>query len=125
MGKIPFAMHEETYWTVGVPMPEVRVQTVEVREIFCSRFHRAHDLNLRCNLCELNSARLQTCRLLKQATGARASLLKKWEITWLRPEAVAEIKFAEWTTGGVLRHAEFVALRDDTDPKEVLRENVV
>jgi len=42
--------------------------------------------------------------------------------TWLRPQLVAEIKFAEWTTAGILRHAEFAALRDDKDPKEVLRE---
>jgi bifunctional non-homologous end joining protein LigD len=32
--------------------------------------------------------------------------------TWLRPEIEAEIKFAEWTSGGLLRHAEFVTLRD-------------
>jgi ATP-dependent DNA ligase len=32
------------------------------------------------------------------------------DYTWLRPEIEAEIKFAEWTTAGVLRHAEFVAL---------------
>jgi bifunctional non-homologous end joining protein LigD len=31
---------------------------------------------------------------------------------WLRPEIEAEIKFAEWTKGGVLRHAEFVTLGD-------------
>ena len=30
---------------------------------------------------------------------------------WLRPEVEAEIKFAEWTKGKVLRHAEFVAVR--------------
>ena len=30
---------------------------------------------------------------------------------WLRPEIEAEIKFAEWTTGEVLRHAEFASLR--------------
>ena len=47
------------------------------------------------------------------------------DYVWLRPETVTEIKFAEWTKGGVLRHAEFVALREDKDPKEVLRENVV
>jgi bifunctional non-homologous end joining protein LigD len=41
---------------------------------------------------------------------------------WLRPEIVAAIKFAEWTTGGVLRHAEFVALREDKDPLDVARE---
>jgi DNA ligase D-like protein (predicted ligase) len=44
---------------------------------------------------------------------------------WLKPETVAEIKFAEWTKGGVLRHAEFVTLRDDNDPKEITRENLV
>ena len=47
------------------------------------------------------------------------------DYVWLRPVTVAGIKFAEWTTGGVLRHAEFVALRDDKDPKEVIRENAV
>ena len=29
---------------------------------------------------------------------------------WLRPTLEAEIKFAEWTTSGLLRHAEFVTL---------------
>ena len=45
------------------------------------------------------------------------------DYVWLKPKVVAEIKFAEWTTGGVLRHAEFVALRDDKVPKDVVREN--
>jgi ATP-dependent DNA ligase len=47
------------------------------------------------------------------------------DYTWLRPEIVAEIKFAEWTNGAVLRHAEFVTLRDDKSPEEVLRETPV
>ena len=34
------------------------------------------------------------------------------DYTWLRPEIEAEIKFAEVTTAGVLRHAEFVSLRE-------------
>jgi bifunctional non-homologous end joining protein LigD len=38
---------------------------------------------------------------------------------WVRPEIVAEIKFAEWTTAALLRHAEFVSLRDDKSPTEV------
>lgn len=37
---------------------------------------------------------------------------------WLRPEIEAEIKFAEWTTAGLLRHAEFVDLRDDKNLRE-------
>jgi ATP-dependent DNA ligase len=32
--------------------------------------------------------------------------------TWLRPDLEAEIKFAEWTAGQLLRHAEFVTLRE-------------
>src|SRR5262249_23052284 len=31
---------------------------------------------------------------------------------WLRPEIEAEVKFAEWPTTGLLRHAEFVTLRN-------------
>ena len=43
---------------------------------------------------------------------------------WLRHETVAEIKFAEWTTASILRHAEFVTLRDDKSPTEVTREDI-
>jgi bifunctional non-homologous end joining protein LigD len=44
------------------------------------------------------------------------------EITWLCPELVAEIKFAEWTRENLLRQASFKGLRLDKDPKEVRRE---
>ena len=39
--------------------------------------------------------------------------------TWLRPELVAEVKFAGWTDAGHLRAPVFVRLRDDVDPKAV------
>jgi bifunctional non-homologous end joining protein LigD len=42
---------------------------------------------------------------------------------WLKPEIVAEIKFTEWTSGSVLRHPEFVDLRDDKSAKEVSKES--
>lgn len=42
---------------------------------------------------------------------------------WLKPAIIAEIKFTEWTTGSLLRHAEFVDLRDDKQPRDVLRES--
>ena len=41
---------------------------------------------------------------------------------WLKPELVAQIEFAEWTPDGHLRHAAFVGLRDDKEPREVKRE---
>src|SRR5262245_41467572 len=43
---------------------------------------------------------------------------------WLRPELVAQIEFAEWTPDGHLRHSKFIGLREDKDPKEVMRESV-
>jgi DNA ligase D-like protein (predicted ligase) len=48
---------------------------------------------------------------------------KMAECHWLKPVLVAQIEFAEWTEGDHLRHSEFVALRDDKDPKEVRREH--
>ncbi|HEY7557513.1 MAG TPA: non-homologous end-joining DNA ligase [Candidatus Binatia bacterium] len=41
---------------------------------------------------------------------------------WVKPELVAQIEFAEWTPDGHLRHATFVGLREDKDPREVVRE---
>ena len=41
---------------------------------------------------------------------------------WVRPELVAEIAFAEWTFDGVVRQASFLGLRDDKDPRDVIRE---
>ena len=42
---------------------------------------------------------------------------------WLRPEAVAQSRFLEWTPNDHLRHASFVALRDDKDPRAVIKED--
>jgi bifunctional non-homologous end joining protein LigD len=45
-------------------------------------------------------------------------------IRWLKPEAVAQIAFNEWTPDGHLRHPTFVGLREDKDAREVVRERV-
>jgi bifunctional non-homologous end joining protein LigD len=44
------------------------------------------------------------------------------EMQWLRPEAVAQIRFVEWTADGHLRHAAFLGLREDKDATSVTRE---
>lgn len=41
---------------------------------------------------------------------------------WVRPELVAEVEFAEFTPGGILRQARWRGLRPDKDPGEVVRE---
>lgn len=40
---------------------------------------------------------------------------------WLRPDTVAEVKFADWTPDGYLRAPVFLRLREDVDPKSVRR----
>jgi bifunctional non-homologous end joining protein LigD len=44
------------------------------------------------------------------------------DVTFLKPNLVAQISFTEWTGDGKLRHPVFLGLRDDKDPKDVRRE---
>ena len=46
-------------------------------------------------------------------------------ITWVKPELVARVKFAEWTNDGHLRAPSFLGLRDDKPPRDVHREAAV
>jgi bifunctional non-homologous end joining protein LigD len=42
--------------------------------------------------------------------------------TWVRPELVARVRFAEWTADDHLRAPSFIGLREDKPPREVHRE---
>jgi bifunctional non-homologous end joining protein LigD len=42
---------------------------------------------------------------------------------WVEPELVCEVEFTEWTREGTLRQSAFKGLRDDKDPREVVRES--
>lgn len=53
-------------------------------------------------------------------TGMPLSEMKK--MTWLKPQLVAQIKFAEWTHDGLLRQPVFLGLRKDKAAREVRRE---
>ncbi|MEV8266192.1 ATP-dependent DNA ligase [Microbacterium sp. NPDC076911] len=50
----------------------------------------------------------------------------KWDAAdahWVSPEVVAEVEFAEFTPGGILRHARWRGFRADKAPAEVRRED--
>jgi bifunctional non-homologous end joining protein LigD len=44
------------------------------------------------------------------------------DAVWVEPDVVAEVRFSEWTTDGVLRQPVFLGLRDDKPPRDVVRE---
>ena len=44
------------------------------------------------------------------------------KFTWVNPKLICQIKFAEWTRDLKLRQPVFVGLREDKDPREVVRE---
>jgi bifunctional non-homologous end joining protein LigD len=49
--------------------------------------------------------------------------LPKKNVTWVRPELVCEIEFANWTEDGRLRAPVWKGFRPDIDPSEVVRSN--
>ena len=43
-------------------------------------------------------------------------------LLWVKPKIVVEVSFVEWTRDGLLRHSQFVGIRQDKKPREVRRE---
>lgn len=44
------------------------------------------------------------------------------EMGWVRPKLGAQIRFAQWTSEGRLRHAAYMGMRDGKEAREVRRE---
>ncbi|HLH55830.1 MAG TPA: non-homologous end-joining DNA ligase [Verrucomicrobiae bacterium] len=62
--------------------------------------------------------------LPERSTGSTARLgpAEMRRCTWLRPELVSQVRFAEWTRDAHLRQPAFLGLREDKKPGEVVRE---
>ncbi|MCU1349303.1 MAG: ATP-dependent ligase, partial [Acidobacteria bacterium] len=44
------------------------------------------------------------------------------DVVWTKPRLVAQVRFTEWTSDGMLRHPSFLGLRTDKTPMECVRE---
>ncbi len=53
---------------------------------------------------------------------AEVPKLIRGKAVWVKPELVAQVSFAEWTEADHLRHPVFQGLRDDRNPRKVVRE---
>jgi bifunctional non-homologous end joining protein LigD len=47
---------------------------------------------------------------------------RRKDANWTEPKLVAEVEYGAWTADNLLRHASFQGLREDKDPREVVRE---
>jgi bifunctional non-homologous end joining protein LigD len=71
---------------------------------------RLTDLRARFDKIAADAAPVKVPRA--EARGAR----------WLQPKLVAEVAFAEFTAENVVRHASFIALREDKKPEDIVAE---
>ncbi len=55
---------------------------------------------------------------------ARRAIPDTKTTTWVDPLYVCEVRFREWTPDGVLRHAAFLRLRRDKDPRNCERQRL-
>ncbi|ALN19345.1 DNA ligase D [Ectopseudomonas mendocina] len=44
-------------------------------------------------------------------------------VSWVEPQLVGEVEFAEWTREGIVRQASFIALRSDKPAAQIVREH--
>jgi DNA ligase D-like protein (predicted ligase) len=67
-------------------------------------------------------ANLPETRSGRWGQGLTAEKMK--ECRWVKPVLVGQFEFLEWTGESHLRHSRFIALRDDTNPRDVVRETI-
>ncbi len=60
--------------------------------------------------------------LARKTAAAEVPRVAARGVTWVTPELVAEVAFAEFTSENVVRHASFLGLREDKAPGEVVPE---
>lgn len=67
--------------------------------------------------------RLEKIRQDKSPFARKLSAEEARQVSFVRPELVAEVEFRAWTADGVVRHASFRGLREDRRPEDVTRES--
>jgi bifunctional non-homologous end joining protein LigD len=61
-------------------------------------------------------------RPLRRGTSPFDQTPRLKDATFVEPELVGEVEFSEWTRAGTLRQPSFKGLREDKDPRQVVRE---
>jgi DNA ligase D-like protein (predicted ligase) len=64
----------------------------------------------------------RSLRALRASKSPFSDAIRERDVTWVRPQLVAQIGFSEWTGAGRLRHPRFLGLREDKAASKVVRE---
>jgi bifunctional non-homologous end joining protein LigD len=132
--KVRFAKRQELvvggYKPNGSTFDSLLVGHYEGRKLLCAgKVRNGFTPALRAELFErLRPLETPTCPFANLPTsrsshwGEGITAEEMGSLRWVKPKLVVEVSFAEWTRDGSLRHAAFIALRDDKPPKEVVRE---
>jgi len=131
--KVRFAQHQELviggYKPSADAFDSLIVGYYEGRRLMCAaKIRNGFTPRLRAQVFErLRPLRVSRCpfaNLPSTRSGHWGEGIPADEMTllqWVRPMQVAEVSFAEWTRDGSLRHASFMALRDDKNARDVVR----
>ncbi len=88
-------------------------------------FDHAGLLALHRSMKDLTVDRCPFANLPQKAGGRWSQAMTPSEMrkcTWIKPELVCQVRFAEWTNEASLRQPVFLGLRTDKSPREVVRE---
>ena len=78
---------------------------------------------------ELNKIAVKSCPFFNLPATGRGldpglTVAEMKRCIWVKPSMVCEVKFTEWTSAGAVRAPVYLGLRDDRDPRDVVREEV-
>ena len=66
---------------------------------------------------------LEPLRTADSPFAARLPSLARKGVVWTEPKLVADVNYRGWAADEQLRHASFKGLREDKDPRSVVRES--
>ncbi|HVR90232.1 MAG TPA: DNA ligase D [Novosphingobium sp.] len=76
------------------------------------------------NAAALDDLEMRMAKMTRNESPAEVPREDRRGVTWLKPELVAEVAFAEFTAEGSVRHASFIGLRADKPASAVRPEKV-
>ncbi|MBC5774769.1 DNA ligase D [Pontibacter sp. KCTC 32443] len=77
------------------------------------------------NTKSLDALKVRLDKLVQNESPFSGKVKPNAPATWVKPELVAEISFAEWTNEGIMRQAIYEGLREDKKVTDVVRENAI